>query len=322
MKCEAKMVNRLGEEVVCLTAGGYEALLAPQLGCNCFDLTHLPTAAHLLRSPESVAQLREDPNVYGTPLLFPPNRIKDGTYTFNGRTYHLPINERHGHHMHGFISGTAFDVEALTADEFASRARFVFRSTKEKPYLPEFPHQFTIRVEACLSGEGLYQQVTFVNDGEDPMPLGTGFHTAMRAPFLPEGRAEDIRLTLTCGKAYYYDERIIPDGRTSETDPLLLALQGDGVTPCAAPISIHLSQTGGLATLRDVGAGRAIRYEVCPEYKFWMLWNMDAQHFFMCPEPQTWIIDAPNSPLPPEESGFQALEPGASKTFWTRLSLT
>ena len=146
MNCEAKMVTRLGGEVVCLTAGGYEALLAPQAGCNCFDLTHLETGAHLLRTPESVQALVENPNVYGTPLLFPPNRIKDGTYTFNGRTYRLPINENHGHHMHGFISCTRFDVEALEAGEDWAGARFVFRSTREKPYLEEFPHQFTIRV--------------------------------------------------------------------------------------------------------------------------------------------------------------------------------
>ena len=53
-----------------------------------------------------------------------------------------------------------------------------------------------------------------------------------------------------------------------------------------------------------------------------MLWNMDAKHRFMCPEPQTWMIDAPNRPLPPEESGLRGLSQGESMVLENRLALT
>jgi len=322
MSYEAKKVVRLGEEVVCLTGGGYEALLVPQLGCNCMSLVHLPTGAHLMRTPESVQELRENPNVYGTPLLFPPNRIKDGTYTYKGYTYNLPINERHGHHMHGFISCTAFDVISLEADETCAKAVFRYQSTAEKPYLAEFPHQFTIEVTATLNEKGLTQQLKITNDGEREMPTGTGFHTAFAAPFMPEGREEDIRLSLTCEKALWYDERIIPTGEVSYDDPLLLKLKGEGVTPCEEPISIHLDQTGGKAWLRDLGQGYQIEYTVDETFKYWMLWNMDAEHQFMCPEPQTWMIDAPNRPVPAEESGLRGLKQGESLQMKTNIRLS
>lgn len=307
---------------VCLKAGGYEALLAPQLGCNCFSLVHEATGAHLLRTPESLQTLKENPNVYGTPLLFPPNRIKDGTYTYAGYTYHLPINENHGHHMHGFISSTPFEVISLTAEEGSARAVFRYVSTREQPYLKEFPHEFTIEVTDTLDASGLTQRVRITNDGERKMPVGVGFHTTMNAPFLPEGREEDVRLILTTRHAFPYDERIIPTGEVLSDDPLLRKLMQGGATPCEGPISIHLDQTGGKGYLRDVATGWQVEYTVDPQFKFWMLWNMDAKHRFMCPEPQTWMIDAPNSPLPPEESGLRGLDKGESMVLENRLALT
>ena len=318
----ARMIFWKDGEAVCLKAGGYEALLAPQLGCNCFHLVQEATGASLVRTPDDLETLRENPNVYGTPLLFPPNRIKDGTYTYEGYTYHLPINENHGHHMHGFISSTAFEVMRLEAKEGSARAVFRYRSTREQPYLSEFPHEFTIEVTDTLTEAGLTQRVKITNDGARRMPVGVGFHTTLNAPFLPDGKEEDIRLILTTEHAFPYDERIIPTGEVLDDDPLLLQLKGDGATPCKGPISIHLDQTGGKGYLRDVGEGWQIEYTVDPQFRFWMLWNMDAKHRFMCPEPQTWMIDAPNRPLPPEKSGLRGLSQGESMVLENRLALT
>ena len=139
---------------------------------------HEATGASLVRTPDDLETLRENPNVYGTPLLFPPNRIKDGTYTYEGYTYHLPINENHGHHMHGFISSTAFEVIALEAKEGSAQAVFRYRSTREQPYLSEFPHEFTIEVTDTLTEAGLTQRVKITNDGVRKMPVGVGFHTS------------------------------------------------------------------------------------------------------------------------------------------------
>lgn len=317
----AQMISWGGGEAVCLRAGGYEALLSPRLGCNCFSLVHEATGAHLLRTPDSLQALEASPNVYGTPLLFPPNRIQDGVYTYEGCTYHLPINENHGHHMHGFLSATAFEVTSLTAGEGCAEAVFRYQSTPERLYLKEFPHAFTVEVCARVDASGLTQRVKITNDGARRMPVGVGFHTALAAPFLPDGREEDIRLVLTARHAFPYDERILPTGEVLSDDPLLLKLTGEGAVPCEGPISIHLDQTGGKAWLRDLGRGYQIEYTVDPQFKFWMLWNMDAKHRFMCPEPQTWMIDAPNRPLPPEQSGLRGLNQGESLTLENHLEL-
>ena len=40
---------------------------------------------------------------------------------------------------------------------------------------------------------------------------------------------------------------------------------------------------------------------------------------YVCPEPQTWTIDAPNSSLPPEISGFDAIAKGDKRMLEAKL---
>ena len=52
-----------------------------------------------------------------------------------------------------------------------------------------------------------------------------------------------------------------------------------------------------------------------------MLWNGGGGQGFICPEPQSWLVDAPNLSLPPQTSGFTALAPGQSATTRLRYAL-
>ncbi|NHN34636.1 hypothetical protein G9U52_33245 [Paenibacillus sp. S3N08] len=36
---------------------------------------------------------KEKPRNHGIPVLFPPNRYEDGSFSFNGRMYSFPVNE-------------------------------------------------------------------------------------------------------------------------------------------------------------------------------------------------------------------------------------
>ena len=46
-----------------------------------------------------------------------------------------------------------------------------------------------------------------------------------------------------------------------------------------------------------------------------MLWNQGGRKGFLCPEPMSWMIDAPNLTVPAEESGMFFLRPGEKKTW-------
>src|SRR4029077_10506391 len=74
---------------------GASASILPSYGFNLFDL-RLPAAGAVRRVVEAAADFPENPVKparNGIPVLFPyPNRIKQGTFTFGGKSYSLPIN--------------------------------------------------------------------------------------------------------------------------------------------------------------------------------------------------------------------------------------
>jgi aldose 1-epimerase len=73
------------------------------------------------------------------------------------------------------------------------------------------------------------------------------------------------------------------------------------------------------AVMTDLASGKNIIYEVSKDYKYWVVWNDHGDKGFFCPEPATWIIDAPNLPIPASETGYLELAPGQSKTVKTRV---
>lgn len=297
---------------ITLSAGGYTALIRADRGGNCLGLCHSASGAELLRTPPTEEIYEKNPNVYGMPLLFPPNRIRDGQYTFQGRRYRFPINEpARNHHIHGLLSVTPFDVETETADV----ARLVYRADAAHPYL-DFPHAFTVALEYRLGAEGLSQTLTVKNDGNADMPFGVGFHTALNVPFLPGARAEDCRLAVTAGKIWRYDERILPTGETADAGAYTR-----GVPAAQQRVSelMDMGGSGGVATLTDAAAGGRIVYEAGPGYRFWMLFNQGGEAGYICPEPQTWIVDAPNLPFSREITGFDAIAPGDRRVLHTQL---
>ena len=302
-----------------MTAGGYRAYVCPALGGNCLRLTHIETGAELLRMPACLEDVKINPNVYGTPFLFPPNRIVGAAYDFEGRRYVFPANGDNGNHIHGLLSRSPFEVVRLETDGDLARIALEFAATKEKPYL-SFPHAFRVRLTLTLDADGLSHQVEVFNDSDTNMPCGLGFHTTLRAPFMPDGKEEDCSFTLGAGTEWLLPPSVIPDGRTQETSPLQEALRGEGMIPCTLPLSNMYEQTGP-AVLLDRASGRAIEYTVDDHFRFWMIYNKDAKQRFLCPEPQTWMNDAPNRPFPAEKTGFCSIAPGEVMTVHTNLRL-
>ncbi|MBQ9263927.1 MAG: aldose 1-epimerase [Clostridia bacterium] len=293
-----------GIQAARLRSEDYEAVVVPGMGANCVSLRHVPTGAELLRTPKDASALADAPNVYGLPLLFPPNRMEDGTYVFEGRRYTFPINEpeRH-HHIHGMLSQTPFEAMGEGA--------WMFRADGQHPYL-QFPHPFTVIREYTLTPAGLRHTVTFINDGDQAFPLGTGIHAAFR---VPEGN--DARLALPALREWVLDDaRKLPTGEMIADSPLLRSLREGTLCPEKQPLSALIACGPGPVFL----TGSQGKF-VCErdDYPFIMLWNGGGGAGFVCPEPQSWAINAPNLPLPWAETGMRALRPGERATFTLAL---
>lgn len=316
------------EEAVWLRWGAYEAAVLPRVGANLIAFREKERGYALLREPsaEEMDAFRANPIIHGIPVLFPPNRYEDGTFTWNGRTYTFPVNEeKTGNHLHGFFHNAVWDVEDYGAGRTESYAVLAIKIDEKHPIHAFMPHRFTIRLRYSLSDNGLLQHVSVINNGEDALPCMIAFHTTINAPFAPGSSADDCRFTMTTGQRWELNERMLPTGRYQPLKPEEEAMKTTGISPFWESMDNHYTTSTrngrNLMELTDTRAGVTLVYDAGTAYKQWMIWNNGATPGFFCPEPQLNLVNAPNSKLPAEEIGLVSLEPGGIWESTSRLYL-
>lgn len=293
-----------------LNACGYTAAILPERGGSCVDLVRY--GAHVLRTPQGEASYASNPYLFGTPLLFFPNRISGGRFQFEGREYVLPVNEPStGCFIHGTLHETAFEVIKRREDYVSLR----YRATQGSPYLT-FPHAFTLMLEWTLSQAGLYQKVTFTNDSRQNMPVALAFHTTFRTPFTADSAPENMRLTLDTAEEYGRNmQTYLPDGHVWVDFPGKQEMARGELAPCRHTIS-RLFRMGDKQEmhLTDVKKGLDLTYRAGDTYGYWMVFNGGSREY-LCVEPQSWLSNCPNAPFAREEHGFDFIEPGKTRTY-------
>lgn len=296
-----------GEDAVVLTDTEYEAVVLPDYGANCISLIHRPTGDELLRVPGCVEELKAASNVYGLPLLFPPNRIRDGMFVFQGRRYQFPLNEpERGNHIHGMLYQSRFTWDGMDG--------FTYEANAGNPYL-SFPHAFLMKRKYTMTREGLNVIVQVTNRSSETMPCGLGIHAALRLP-----SEEACFLTIPAEKQWLVDPvRLLPTGETVDDSPLLQMLRTGEWNPDAEPVSALL-ECGQGSVIRLKKPGGTWECTLDRHFRFVMLWNGGGQRHFVCPEPQTWVTDAPNLPLDQDATGIEWIEPGGTLQTVLRYS--
>lgn len=319
MTVKAEQTHYLGQPAVRLAAGELEAVIAPTLGANLIRLRHAPSGCDILRTPETWEAYAAHPVLFGVPVLFPPNRIADGEFTYAGVTYHFPITEPdRNNHLHGFLYRRPWRVEAVTGVEREGRvsAVFSFASAEHPDVRAMFPHDVTVSLAYELEGSRLAQVVEVENRGDRPMPWGLGFHTTFAAPFRPTGDVSAVSVAVDLDERWELDARLLPTGRRSavaerdswhEGRHLFGVALDDVFTARRDPASGETR-----AVVRDPGAGIEVTYACDEGYRHWVVYTADGRQGFVCLEPYTWVTNAPNLPLPADETGFAVLLPGAS----------
>ncbi|HHW30398.1 MAG TPA: aldose 1-epimerase [Clostridiaceae bacterium] len=309
-----------GEPSIKFCSGGYEAVMLPGVGANVVSLRNIDLDCDILRSPEEVNAFRGFPVVYGIPILFPPNRIEDGIFEAAGRKYVFPINEEsRNNHCHGFLFYQKWETTRMEIlPDGAAEVEVTFVADDSTDFYQYFPHEFKITIINRLSSEGLRQEITIENNSSSPMPMGFGFHTVFNFPFRKDSTKEDYRLIVSAGKLWELNDRMLPTGRLLTPYERYIPIRKEGINPgefpmdghfTAEPLHIGASEFHG-AILRDTSKNIDLVYEVGEGFKHWMIWNADGNQGFVCPEPQTWAVNAPNIKLPPEVTGLYIIEPG------------
>lgn len=140
-------------------------------------------------------------------ILFPyPNRLRDGRYTFNGKTYQFDINNADtGNSIHGFSSNVKMDVVKSDFNENSGSIVCEFRHDGSHP---AYPFKFTFQVQFTLSDSELNVNMAFTNNESFEIPVGLGWHPYFKI----SERIEDTSLKMPETHFINIDDRMLPTG--------------------------------------------------------------------------------------------------------------
>ena len=325
-----RSVDYCGLRAVEFSKGDYAALLIPAMGANLIRLADTRRGVEVLHTPaaEEIETFLRRPQIFGLPILFPPNRIADGRYTFEGRTYRYPITiEKERNYHHGILKSQPFQVSKAveTDDEVLVECRY-YANAGSDAIFRDFPHEFKCKIVYRLTAEGLEQEVVFTNRSRQRMPLGVGFHTPLRIPFAG-GVADDYVLRAAVGEQVELNGRNLPTGRKLPLTEQFAKLRGEGLRvtgcdPIEAGFTLREIEVDGKpyrgAVVENRRTGVRVFYEVDERTLYWTIWNNGGQVPYCCPEPQSWVTNAPNA-ADPEAEGFRSVAPGESWSAKYRL---
>lgn len=137
-------------------------------------------------------------------LLMPwANRIGDGRYVFDDRSYQLPLSEPGRQNAsHGLVRWVSWSLGAHTSERVDLHYRLMAQSG--------YPWTLALHVSFEVSARGLCVSQTATNLASSPAPYVAGAH-----PYLRVGdRVDDLELTVPAATRMLTDERKLPTGLT------------------------------------------------------------------------------------------------------------
>lgn len=323
MKNITQLMNWNGTSCVRMNAGGYEALVAYEIGCNVIRLRCNTKEMEFFRwNPDNSAEtIKQSAEVWGLPTLYLPNRFADGKLKTSDALYQLPVNEKapYNNHIHGFLHKRTFEIVEHNADSNCAwvKARYVYDENDE--FFKYLPIKFVAEYTFTLSAHGLEQDICFTNVSNKMLPMSLASHTTINAPFVDGAQESDIRLTVPAGKRCELNERCLPTEKLKSLTMWDLEYKSGNKCP-VLQVCDNDMYTGEYAELdgekfhgviaEDIASGKKLCYEVSEEYKFWIVWNDRGFNHYFCPEPMTAMIDAPNLSLPADITGYTEVKPG------------
>ena len=297
----------LEKELWTIEAAGQKAMILPEVGGELIELCI--DGIEVFHKVESLEAVKAECTSYGLPILFPPNRIDGGHFTFAGKEYQFEVNEpATGNSLHGFLHKEPWEIEALQDSDDEVVVRLFYHAEPGWAHYDVYPVTFLAEVIYTLNKEGLFQEVRITNTGKEVMPYGLGWHTAFRI-------TPSTVMNIAVGNRVEMSERILPTGNLLPLSEDEQKLRAEGLNPVYAEMDDHFTAkpfASGIngAVLTHKEEGTRVIYTVDPFYKHWMVWNCNQEGSFVCIEPQNWRVNAPNLPIPAEESGMGSIEAG------------
>lgn len=208
--------------MVSLRTARSRANIFPSLGGILGDLQLFDgqQSVEILDTYQSVDDL-EAKSAYKSHFLLPfPNRLKNGQYTFDGKTYQFPVNDtRLGHSLHGFLD--AIPMQIITSNNDDNSAVLKLRGGFHG--VDYYPFPFEISTLITLQHSELTVLIKIKNTGNSRMPFAFGWHPYFK---LNKTTIDNLKMQLPDSKLVELDERMMPTGKTTPfttfTEPTII----------------------------------------------------------------------------------------------------
>lgn len=224
-----------------------------------------------------------DPDIWEkhAPLLFPLiGRLKDGEYTFEGKTYHAP--------SHGFARDSEFEVVSKTEDSIT----FLLKPNELSAAI--YPFAFELEICYTLDGNTLKKAHTFRNCDTKALYYEIGGHDGYNLCLEAGETMEDYYLDfgdLTQIHPLDVDENVflLNSRRTISLEDGKLPLYMDLFVPDALILHDIQAKT---VSIKSTKSDRQIKFEF-PDFKTLGIWtkHMPYNTNYVCLEPWSTLPD-------------------------------
>lgn len=296
-----------------------EAELVPGIGANVFRY-HVGENDILL-SPPDLDALRQGSSLYGFPVLFPPSRVRNGTFSFRGREYRFPPNSGL-HHLHGELRDAPWRLVETGADPVRGAYAVCEVSVLELGRMyAYYPHALRLRMTFTLLEGDFLQQGSIVNEGQDEAPFGIGFHPYFA--YRPE-EAENVSIQVPAISEYPIDAEGFFSGPLRKTQ--VCRQLSEGLPVAALPKDadhrvLKLEQGRRSFTVNRPDSGIRVICNFSREFGFVFLFEPPWGSAVSI-EPVSSVTDAFQLPYPAEDTGVRALEAGGLFKFAVCIQVT
>ena len=134
-------------------------------------------------------------------------RMRNGTYTWLGVTYHIEKKYLGAHAIHGLMYDAVFDITETRAD---GRMAVVVLEGSYDGSDPGYPFAYQVRLEWMLKeGSTLTVKSTVWHENEEMIPLAEGWHPY----FTLGGKTDEWELQFNTNRQMEYDADLLPTGQ-------------------------------------------------------------------------------------------------------------
>ena len=320
---EGKAGDRSGEIYELINdTGTVRAEVWPQWGFNCLKWqVKQPDnrwADILFHMPDW--ESNPVPTRSGHPILFPfPGRLREGKFTFEGKTYQLPLNESSKlHAIHGFTPRNKWRVtDSNGDDEFAFVTGEFNLATDLPESLPLWPADFRFSVTYRLYANKLRVDARVENVDTGPLPFGLGYHGYFSLPGMNAPDISDCVLQANVAEVWEVDAANLPTGWRKEL-PAELDFRKPRAVGSTALDHVFNGVTGAetqnsglieVATLSHPNALGKLRVLADASFRDLVLFTPAHRHAVAI-EPYSCSADAFNLAARGVDSGWRVLPPG------------